>query len=89
MLTIFDIFSPKVGGISYRSSNKVEKANDMLVSSRQKGDSMSWSREGSWALANVTAMYLNHEDEAFHTVHKLAYHMYRNYGNVFDLKLTA
>lgn len=71
------------------SSNKVEKANDMLVSSRQKGDSMSWSREGSWALANVTAMYLNHEDEAFHTVHKLAYQMYRNYGNVFDLKLTA
>ena len=35
------------------SSNAVEKANDRLVSTRQKGKGMSWSQDGSSALAMI------------------------------------
>ena len=38
------------------SSNPVEKANDQLVSSRQKHQGMSWSKEGSLALAALCAV---------------------------------
>ncbi len=68
------------------SSNPVEKANDLIVSSRQKGDCMSWSRFGSWGLAAVTCMYLNHEAEHFHLHHAALHEMYTEYGKVFDLK---
>ena len=33
------------------SSNAVEKCNDLLVAARQKHQGMSWSKEGSLALA--------------------------------------
>lgn len=41
------------------SSNSVEKANDELVSNRQKKHGMSWSKEGSVALAALTAVNSN------------------------------
>jgi hypothetical protein len=44
------------------SSNPVEKANDLLVSSRQKHDGMSWSDDGSTSLATLTALRHNSED---------------------------
>jgi hypothetical protein len=43
------------------SSNRGEKTNDVLVSSRQKHNGMSWSRTGSTALAALTALGTNQE----------------------------
>lgn len=37
------------------SSNPVEKANDIVVAQRQKHNGMSWSKDGSSALAAITA----------------------------------
>ena len=71
------------------SSNKVEKANDLTVASRQKGDSMSWSREGSWSLANVTAKYMNNEAESYRETGIITYTMYQSYGKVFDIEEAA
>lgn len=45
------------------SSNLGEKANDLVVAQRQKHNGMSWSESGSSGLANVRALFLNHEDE--------------------------
>jgi hypothetical protein len=41
------------------SSNRGEKANDLLVAERQKHNGMSWSPSGSVALASVTALKHN------------------------------
>jgi hypothetical protein len=41
------------------SSNRGEKANDLVVSERQKHNGMSWSADGSVALAAVTALVRN------------------------------
>lgn len=43
------------------SSNRVEKENDYLISSRQKHNGMSWARNGSDALALITATQRNKE----------------------------
>ena len=43
------------------SSNRGEKANDLLVAARQKHQGMSWSKPGSVALASVTALKQNNE----------------------------
>ncbi len=43
------------------SSNRGEKANDLLVADRQKHNGMSWSPSGSIALASVTALKQNQE----------------------------
>jgi hypothetical protein len=43
------------------SSNRGEKANDLIVSERQKHNGMSWSRFGSAALAALTALARNKE----------------------------
>ena len=43
------------------SSNIGEKANDLLVSERQKHNGMSWSKIGSVALASLTALVKNNE----------------------------
>lgn len=48
------------------SSNKAEKANDLLVASRQKHNGMSWSVEGSVALATITTLYKNNEQKEWH-----------------------
>ena len=41
------------------SSNLGEKANDLVVATRQKHHGMSWSRRGSVALATLTAVHRN------------------------------
>jgi hypothetical protein len=43
------------------SSNPVEKANDLVVSSRQKHNGMSWSADGSTSLATLTSVRRNDE----------------------------
>jgi len=43
------------------SSNRGEKANDLIVSDRQKHNGMSWSKPGSVALATVSALVRNQE----------------------------
>ena len=43
------------------SSNRVEKANDLVVAQRQKHNGMSWSTSGSGALAQITALIINNE----------------------------
>jgi hypothetical protein len=43
------------------SSNRGEKANDLVVSDRQKHNGMSWSKPGSVALTAVTALVRNKE----------------------------
>lgn len=47
------------------SSNLVEKANDLSVSSRQKHNGMSWSSEGSLGLAALTTIRMNHYEETW------------------------
>jgi hypothetical protein len=44
------------------SSNLVEKANDLVVSNRQKHNGMSWSADGSTSLATLTTVRHNSED---------------------------
>ena len=68
------------------SSNRVEKANDLVVASRQKSKGMSWSREGSWALACVKAMYLNREEDNWHRKNVLKRELYPEYGKVFSVE---
>lgn len=43
------------------SSNRVEKANDIVVANRQKHNGMAWSKTGSGALAIITAAKVNGE----------------------------
>ena len=57
------------------SSNRVEKANDMVVATRQKHNGMSWSRKGSGALAVITATMINGEMEGWMTKRRIYYRM--------------
>ena len=57
------------------SSNRVEKANDLVVATRQKHNGMSWSRKGSGALAIITATMINGEMERWMTEHTINYRM--------------
>ena len=43
------------------SSNRVEKANDIVVANRQKHNGMAWSKTGSGALAIITVAKVNGE----------------------------
>ena len=45
------------------SSNPVEKENDVVVAHRQKKNGMSWSEDGSHALATLAALRRNREEE--------------------------
>jgi hypothetical protein len=45
------------------SSNIGEKMNDLVVSNRQKHNGMSWSKDGSIALASITALKRNKENK--------------------------
>ncbi|MDR2750511.1 MAG: hypothetical protein LBC41_07620 [Clostridiales bacterium] len=47
------------------SSNAVECANNLLVSKRQKGSGMSWSKTGSGSMASIKALIMNNELESF------------------------
>lgn len=57
------------------SSNRVEKANDLVVATRQKHNGMSWSRNGSGALAVITATMINGELDGWMTKHRIDYRM--------------
>jgi hypothetical protein len=50
-----------------------EKMNDLVVSSRQKHNGMSWSKNGSLALAALTAAKLNGEDHTWLRQKKLSF----------------
>lgn len=45
------------------SSNIGEKMNDLIVSERQKNNGMSWSKSGSVALASITTIVRNNEQD--------------------------
>lgn len=55
------------------SSNRGEKANDLLVAERQKHKGMSWSPSGSVALALVTALKHNREYHKWFRERKIAF----------------
>jgi hypothetical protein len=55
------------------SSNRGEKANDLLVAERQKHNGMSWSLSGSVALASVTALKHNREYLKWFRERKIAF----------------
>ncbi len=55
------------------SSNRGEKANDRCVADRQKHRGMSWSREGSVALASTTTLQRNGEIDAWGRSHTLSF----------------
>jgi hypothetical protein len=57
------------------SSNRVEKANDLVVAARQKHNGMSWSKNGSGALAVITATIINGEMEGWMTKRRICYRM--------------
>lgn len=57
------------------SSNRVEKANDLVVATRQKHNGMSWSRKGSGTLAIITATIINGGMEEWMTEHRINYRM--------------
>ena len=57
------------------SSNRVEKANDLVVATRQKHNGMSWSRNGSGALAVISATMINGELKGWMTEHRISYRM--------------
>lgn len=67
------------------SSNRVEKANDLVVASRQKHKGMSWSRQGSWSLGAVTALYLNRESASWRSAGRPRRVLQESYGAVFEL----
>ena len=57
------------------SSNRVKKANDLVVATRQKHKGMSWSKKGSGALAIITATMINGELREWMTKHSIDYKM--------------
>ena len=57
------------------SSNRVEKANDLVVANRQKHNGMSWSIKGSGALAVITATMINGEMDTWLKERKINYRM--------------
>lgn len=55
------------------SSNVGEKMNDLVVSDRQKHNGMSWSKDGSAALASVTVIKRNKESKKWFEEGKLEF----------------
>ncbi len=62
------------------SSNRGEKANDLVVAQRQKHNGMSWSKSGSSGLANIRTLFLNKEDENWITNRKLEFKLVSSAG---------
>ena len=60
------------------SSNRVEKANDLLVAQRQKHNGMSWSFEGSGALAAITMSFMNNNIDQWLRSESLPFAMLHN-----------
>lgn len=62
------------GALGYRnSSNPAEKANDLVVATRQKHNGMSWSFSGSHALAVIEAISLNGERDGWLRNHSIRF----------------
>ena len=60
--------------LGYRnSSNPAEKANDLVVATRQKHNGMSWSFSGSHALAVIEAISLNGERDGWLRNHSIRF----------------
>ena len=60
--------------LGLRNSSAIgEKMNDLIVSSRQKHNGMSWSKIGSLALAALTTAKLNGESQVWLTKRKLKF----------------
>jgi hypothetical protein len=59
------------------SSNRGEKANDLVVSQRQKHNGMSWSPEGSVGLAAVTALVRNQGQDTWFDQHIVPFELAR------------
>lgn len=55
------------------SSQAGEKANDLVVSTRQKHNGMSWRSRGSTALASITALVKNREYSRWFSTQTLAF----------------
>ena len=55
------------------SSNPVEKANDVVVATRQKHHGMSWSADGSTSLATLTTVRRNAEDRNWLLKHDISF----------------
>jgi len=55
------------------SSNRVEKANDLLVAQRQKHSGMSWSSDGSGGLASLSMVTQNGEMDQWLRSHTLLF----------------
>jgi hypothetical protein len=62
------------------SSNRVEKANDLVVAQRQKHNGMSWSFAGSGALAAITMVFMNNEVSSWVRTRALSFAMPENPG---------
>ena len=59
--------------LGLRNSSQIgEKMNDLLVSSRQKHQGMSWSVSGSSAMAALEALKRNHEYQHWFEYHEIA-----------------
>lgn len=60
--------------LGLRNSSAIgEKMNDLIVSTRQKHKGMSWSKDGSLALAALTTVKLNREDQIWLKERKLSF----------------
>ena len=55
------------------SSNRGEKANDLVISKRQKHNGMSWSVEGSNSQASVCSVYKNNQSENWIKNHEIKF----------------
>ena len=62
------------------SSNRGDKANDLVVASRQKHNGMSWSKPGSSGLANIKAIFLNGENNNWINRRELKFEMVTSTG---------
>ena len=49
--------------------------NDLIVSNRQKHNGMSWSKDGSIALASITALKRNNENKKWFHERKLNFRL--------------
>jgi hypothetical protein len=60
--------------LGLRNSSSIgEKMNDLIVSSRQKHNGMSWSKDGSVALATITSLKRNRENNKWFEERELNY----------------
>ena len=58
----------------YNSSAIGEKMNDLVAAERQKHNGMSWSKNGSVALASITSLKRNNEDKKWFEEQKVDFY---------------